>query len=76
MAKYEVIARGIFVKEKGKIRELQLGEVITEPDEHLMSKLRVMPELPKSFEVATPAKKKMAMKNQNVAVTQVAKMNK
>ena len=57
MAKYEVIARGIFVKEKGKIRELQLGEVITEPAEHLMSKLRVMPELPKSFEVATPAKK-------------------
>ena len=30
MAKYEVIARGIFVKEKGKIRELQLGEVITD----------------------------------------------
>ena len=57
MAKYEVIARGIFVKEKGKIRELQLGEVITEPADHLMSKLRVMPELPKSFEVATPAKK-------------------
>lgn len=57
MAKYEVIARGIFVKEKGKIREFQLGEVITEPAEHLMSKLRVMPELPKSFEVATPAKK-------------------
>lgn len=57
MAKYEVIARGIFVKEKGKIRELQLGEVITEPAEHLMSKLRVMPELQKSFEVATPAKK-------------------
>lgn len=57
MAKYEVIARGIFVKEKGKIRELQLGEVVTEPAEHLMSKLRVMPELPKSFEVATPAKK-------------------
>lgn len=57
MAKYEVIARGIFVKEKGKVRELQLGEVITEPAEHLMSKLRVMPELPKSFEVATPAKK-------------------
>nr|UVX77919.1 MAG: hypothetical protein [Bacteriophage sp.] len=56
MAKYEVIARGIFVKEKGKIRELQLGEVITEPAEHLMSKLRVMPELEKSFEVATPAK--------------------
>ena len=40
MAKYEVIARGIFVKEKGKIRELQLGEVITEPDEHLLPKLR------------------------------------
>lgn len=56
MAKYEVIARGIFVKEKGKIRELQLGEVITEPAGHLMSKLRVMPELPKTFEVATPAK--------------------
>ena len=56
MAKYEVIARGIFVKEKGKIRELQLGEVITEPADHLMSKLRVMPELPKTFEVATPAK--------------------
>ena len=49
MAKYEVIARGIFVKEEGKIRELQLGEVITEPAEHLMSKLRVMPELEKSF---------------------------
>lgn len=54
MAKYEVIARGIFVKEKGKIRELQLGEVITEPDEHLLPKLRIMPELEKSFEVATP----------------------
>lgn len=54
MAKYEVIARGIFVKEKGKIRELQLGEVITEPDEHLLPKLRIMPELPKTFEVATP----------------------
>ena len=39
MAKYEVIARGIFVKEKGKIRELQLGEVITEPDEHLPPKV-------------------------------------
>nr|DAM07422.1 MAG TPA: hypothetical protein [Caudoviricetes sp.] len=57
MAKYEVIARGIFVKEKGKIRELQLGEVITEPAEHLMSKLRIMPELEKSFEVATPQEK-------------------
>lgn len=56
MAKYEVIARGIFVKEKGKIRELQLGEVIAEPAVHLMSKLRVMPELPKTFEVATPEK--------------------
>lgn len=54
MAKYEVIARGIFVKEKGKIRELQLGEVITEPDAHLLPKLRIMPELEKSFEVATP----------------------
>ena len=57
MAKYEVIARGIFVKEKGKIRELQLGEVITEPDEHLLQKLRIMPELEKSFEVATPQQK-------------------
>lgn len=57
MAKYEVISRGIFVKEKGKIRELQLGEVITEPDEHLLPKLRVMPELGKSFEVATPQEK-------------------
>lgn len=57
MAKYEVIARGIFVKEKGKIRELQLGEVITEPGEHLLPKLRVMPELGKSFEVATPQQK-------------------
>ena len=57
MAKYEVIARGIFVKEKGKIRELQLGEVITEPDEHLLPKLRVMPELGKTFEVATPKEK-------------------
>lgn len=57
MAKYEVIARGIFVKEKGKIRELQLGEVIAEPDEHLLPKLRIMPELEKSFEVATPQQK-------------------
>ena len=57
MAKYEVIARGIFVKEKGKIRELQLGEVITEPDAHLLPKLRIMPELEKSFEVATPQQK-------------------
>lgn len=57
MAKYEVIARGIFVKEKGKIRELQLGEVITEPDEHLLPKLRIMPEVAKSFEVATPQEK-------------------
>lgn len=57
MAKYEVIARGIFVKEKGKIRELQLGEVITEPDEHLLPKLRIMPALGKSFEVATPQQK-------------------
>ena len=57
MAKYEVIARGIFVKEKGKIRELQLGEVITEPDEHLLPKLRIMPELEKYFEVATPQEK-------------------
>lgn len=57
MAKYEVIARGIFVKEKGKIRELQLGEVIAEPDEHLLPKLRIMPELKKSFEVATPQEK-------------------
>lgn len=57
MAKYEVIARGIFVKEKGKIRELQLGEVITEPDEHLLPKLRIMPELEKAFEVATPQEK-------------------
>ena len=57
MAKYEVIARGIFVKEKGKIRELQLGEVITDPDEHLLPKLRIMPELEKSFEVATPQQK-------------------
>lgn len=56
MAKYTVIARGIFVKEKGVIRELQLGEVIETPPNHWMSKLRVMPELPKTFEVATPAK--------------------
>lgn len=56
MAKYEVIARGIFVKEKGKIRELQLGEVITEPAEHLLPKLRIMPDLPKTFEVATHTK--------------------
>jgi hypothetical protein len=57
MAKYEVIARGIFVKEKGKIRELQLGEVITEPADHLMSKLRVMPELcsPGDFCIDIPA---------------------
>lgn len=62
MAKYEVIARGIFVKEKGKIRELQLGEVITEPEGHLLPKLRVMPELEKSFEVATPQEKKTKKK--------------
>ncbi|EDG8890901.1 hypothetical protein CAJ82_23520, partial [Salmonella enterica subsp. enterica serovar Typhi] len=49
-------ALGIFVKEKGKVRELQLGEVVTGPTEYLMSKLRVIPELPKTFEVATPEK--------------------
>lgn len=57
MAKYTVIARGIFVKEKGMIRELQLGEVIETPPDHWMSKLRIMPELEKSFEVATPQQK-------------------
>lgn len=57
MAKYTVIARGIFVKEKGVIRELQLGEVIETPPDHWMSKLRIMPELEKSFEVATPQQK-------------------
>lgn len=57
MAKYIVIARGIFVKEKGVIRELQLGEAIETPPDHWMSKLRIMPELEKSFEVATPQQK-------------------
>lgn len=57
MAKYTVIARGIFVKEKGVIRELQLGEVIETPPDHWMSKLRIMPEMEKSFEVATPQQK-------------------
>lgn len=57
MAKYTVIARGIFVKEKGMIRELQLGEVIETPPDHWMSKLRIMPEREKSFEVATPQQK-------------------
>lgn len=57
MAKYTVIARGIFVKEKGMIRELQLGEVIETPPDHWMSKLRIMPELKKFFEVATPQQK-------------------
>lgn len=53
MAKYEVISKGIFVKEKGKLRELEIGEIIDESTPHLASKLREVNEK-KNLEVATP----------------------
>lgn len=52
MAKYEVIAKGIFIKEDGKIRELVIGEVIENVGEYWGAKLREINH--KSFEVATP----------------------
>lgn len=57
MAKYEVIASGIFVREKGKLRELQIGEVIDDVQPQWMAKLRPMAEPQKTFEVATPQEK-------------------
>lgn len=53
MAKYEVISKGIFVKEKGKLRELEIGEIIDESTPHIASKLREVNEK-KTLEVATP----------------------
>lgn len=53
MAKYEVIAPGIFIKDKsGKMVELQVGDVIEESTPHIESKLRTVGE--KILEVATP----------------------
>lgn len=53
MAKYEVIASGIFVKDKeGRLRELSIGDVIDESTPHIESKLRQISE--KILEVATP----------------------
>jgi hypothetical protein len=53
MAKYEVIAKGIFVKDKdGRMRELEIGDVIDESTPHIESKLRKVNE--KMLEVATP----------------------
>lgn len=53
MAKYEVIAPGIFIKDKsGKMVELQVGDVIEESTPHIESKLRQVSE--KVLEVATP----------------------
>ena len=55
MAKYEVVANGIFVKEGGKVRELQIGEIIENPGIHWGAKVREINH--KSFEVATPQEK-------------------
>lgn len=55
MAKFEVIEKGIFVKENGKIRELEIGEIIESIGEHWGAKLREINH--KSFEVATPQEK-------------------
>lgn len=55
--KYEVIASGIFVREKGKLRELQIGEVIDDVQPQWMAKLRQMAEPQKTLEVATPQEK-------------------
>ncbi|HGB3193984.1 TPA: hypothetical protein ACIVAT_000635 [Salmonella enterica subsp. enterica serovar Waycross] len=52
MAKHEVIAKGIFVKEGGKVRELEIGEIISDAPEQWLSKLRTVSD--KVFEVATP----------------------
>lgn len=53
MAKYEVIASGIFVKDKdGRLRELAIGDVIDESTPHIESKLRQVND--KVLEVATP----------------------
>lgn len=53
MTKYEVIAKGIFVKDKdGRLRELAIGDVIDESTPHIESKLRQVSE--KILEVATP----------------------
>lgn len=53
MAKYEIIASGIFVKDKdGRLRELSIGDVIEESTPHIESKLRQVSE--KILEVATP----------------------
>lgn len=53
MAKYEVIAKGIFVKENGKSRELEIGEIIEDVGTHWGAKLRKINN--KSFEVASPS---------------------
>ena len=53
MAKYEVIASGIFVKDKdGRLRDLAIGDIINESTPHIESKLRLVSE--KILEVATP----------------------
>lgn len=54
MAKYEVVAAGIYMRdENGNIKEASIGEVIDfEPNEFILSKLRKVSE--KTFEVATP----------------------
>ena len=62
MAKYEVIARGIFVKRKGKMRELQIGEVIETRLNTGCQSCALCLSYPKTFEVATPGKKKTMTK--------------
>lgn len=55
MAKYEVISKGIFVQDaKGKLLELEVGDVIDESNPHIASKLREVNQ--KTLEVATPEK--------------------
>lgn len=55
MAKYEVIAKGIFIKDKGgRMVELEIGDVIDESTPHIAAKLRQVSD--KVLEVATPEK--------------------
>lgn len=55
MSKFEVIEKGLFVKENGKVRELEIGEIIENPGIYWGAKVREINH--KSFEVATPQDK-------------------
>lgn len=52
MAKYEVIAPGVFVKDGSAIKELAVGSIIDYTNEYVGAKVKEVSS--KSFEVATP----------------------